>query len=162
MRSRLLFVVIAVASFVFDRAAKLWVRQDLLVGERLNLYGDTVALHHVHNRGVAFGMLAGMSGIVVIGSLIVGVLLFTFLLRVDPADWITTVGGALITGGALGNLVDRIEQGYVTDYISVASFPTFNVADVCITIGVCFVLFGQLRLARAEQTAEQAQENERP
>jgi signal peptidase II len=82
---------------------------------------------------------------VLFGSVIVGVLLFVFLMRVHPADYVTITGGALVTGGALGNLYDRIQYRYVIDFIHATHWPTFNVADVCITVGVLLIVFGQLR-----------------
>lgn len=151
MRARILFVVVAVVAFAIDRALKVVVREELTVGERVQLIGDTLALQHVHNPGVAFGLLSGAGGLVVIGSLVVGALLFTFLLRVEPEDTLTVVGGALITGGALGNLVDRVQQGYVTDYIDLPRWPTFNAADVWITVGVVCVLVAQLVAIRDER-----------
>lgn len=150
---RLHFIVVAVIAFALDRIAKVLVREEMQVGERIELVGSLLALQHVHNPGIAFGMFAGMGGIVVIGTLVVGVLLFTFLMRVEPEDRLTLFGGALITGGAIGNLVDRVEQGYVTDYINVPNFPTFNIADMCITIGVIMVILAQLVAIRDEYRA---------
>ncbi len=153
---RVLFVVVAVGAFLVDRILKLVVRDRLEVGEEIRLVGDTIALKHVHNPGIAFGWLSGAGGLVVAGSLVVGALLFTFMLRVDPEDLLTVLGGALITGGAIGNLVDRIEQGYVTDYIHLPNFPTFNAADVWITVGVAMVLLAQVLLVLHERRAEHA------
>lgn len=150
MRGRILFVVVAVTAFAIDRVLKLLVRERLDVGERIAVIGDVVGLQHVHNPGIAFGLLSGAGGLVVVGSLVVGVLLFTFMLRVEPDDLLTILGGALITGGALGNLVDRVEQGYVTDYIDFPRFPTFNAADVWITCGVVLVLVAQVIAIRNE------------
>jgi signal peptidase II len=150
---RILFVVVAVGSFVLDRIFKLLVQDRLQQGEVHPVLGDLLQLRHVHNPGIAFGWLSGAGGLVVVGSLVVGALLFVFLLRVDPRDWLTIVGGGLITGGALGNLVDRVQQGYVTDYISLPNFPTFNFADASITVGVVLVLLAQL-LAIAREGRE--------
>jgi signal peptidase II len=149
---RILFVIVAVAAFVADRVAKVLVQSSIGVGERISVIGDLFDLRHVHNRGIAFGLFSGAGSIVVFGTLLVGVLLFVFLLRVEPEDYLTILGGALITGGALGNLVDRVQYRYVIDFlhVNVADFPTFNVADVCITFGVVFVLLAQLVAIRAE------------
>ena len=151
MLGRVLFVVVAVGAFLVDRVLKLVVRDELEVGESIDVVSGVLAIKHVHNPGIAFGWLSGAGGLVVVGSLVVGALLFTFLLRVDPEDLLTVVGGALITGGAIGNLMDRIEQGYVTDYIDLPRFPTFNAADVWITVGVVLVLLSQLLLVLRER-----------
>lgn len=151
MKGRLLFVALAVVTFAIDRLLKVMVQDRLDVGERYPLVEGLLQLRHVHNRGIAFGLFSGAGGLVVIGSLVVGALLFTFLLRVEPSDLLTVTGGALITGGALGNLVDRVQLGYVVDYIDLPRFPTFNAADVWITVGVVLVLVAQFLAVRREQ-----------
>jgi signal peptidase II len=72
------------------------------------------------------------------------------MLHVEPEDTLTIAGGALITGGALGNLVDRVQYRYVIDFIHVPRWPTFNVADIAITVGVALVLLAQVIALRAE------------
>lgn len=157
MGGRILYVVVAVAAFVADRVTKLLVQDRIEVGERIRLAGELLELRHVHNRGIAFGLFSGAGSIVVAGTLIVGILLFVFLLRVEPEDRLTILGGAFITGGALGNLVDRVQLGYVVDFIHLPNWPTFNVADIWITVGVVLVLLAQLiairREAREERTS---------
>ncbi len=162
MSSRALFVIVAVASFVADRIAKVFVQSSISVGERIQVVDDLFELRHVHNHGIAFGLFSGAGSIVVVGTLLVGVLLFVFLLRVEPEDYLTIVGGGFITGGALGNLVDRVQYRYVIDFlhVNVVDFPTFNVADVSITIGVALVLLAQLVAIRREHREAIAASNE--
>jgi signal peptidase II len=147
---RILFVVIAVVAFLVDRVAKLVVDRELRVGEQVDVISGVFALRHVRNRGIAFGLFSDAGMLVVVGTLLVGVLLFVFLLRVEPTDLLTICGGALITGGALGNLVDRIQYHYVIDFLHVPRWPTFNIADVCITVGVACVVLAQLIAMRRE------------
>lgn len=154
MIARLLFVGCAVLVFILDRATKLLVEQQLRLGERVDLVGDVLQLRHVRNRGIAFGMFSDAGSLVVAGTLLVGALLFWFMLRVDPRELVTVTGGGLITGGALGNLVDRVQQGYVTDFIHLPRWPTFNVADIAITLGVILVLIAQALELRRERRAE--------
>jgi len=141
---RILFISVAVVSYAVDRITKLLVEQQLRVGERVDVLGDVLQLRHVRNRGIAFGLFSDAGVLVVIATLLVGALLFFFLLKVEPDDLFTLAGGAFITGGALGNLVDRIQYQYVIDFIHLPRWPTFNVADICITLGVASVLLGQL------------------
>lgn len=152
MSGRILFVFVAVASFVADRIAKVLVQSSLDVGERAGFVNGLLELRHVRNHGIAFGLFSGAGSIVVVGTLLVGALLFVFLLRVEPEDHLTIVGGGFITGGALGNLVDRVQYRYVIDFLHLefVDFPTFNVADVSITIGVVLVLLAQLVAIRRE------------
>lgn len=162
MGGRILYVVVAVAAFVADRITKLLVQDRIEVGERIELVGTLLELRHVHNRGIAFGLFSGAGSIVVAGTLIVGILLFVFLLRVEPEDRLTILGGAFITGGALGNLVDRVQLGYVVDFIHLPNWPTFNVADIWITVGVVLVLLAQLVAIRREAREARADEERSP
>lgn len=157
---RILFVIVAVATFVADRIAKVLVQTNLEVGERVALVNGLLELRHVHNRGIAFGLFSGAGSIVVVGTLLVGILLFVFLLRVEPEDHLTILGGSLITGGALGNLVDRLQYRHVIDFIHVTNWPTFNIADIGITVGVVLVLLAQFAAMRREHRAATAAANE--
>ena len=156
MAARILFVVIAVLSFAADRVAKVLVQQQLEPGERVRVIGDWLTFRYVENRGIAFGLFSDLGLVVVFGTLVVGGLLFFFMLHVEPEDLLTIGGGALITGGALGNLVDRVAYRYVVDFISVPRWPTFNVADIAITVGVALVLLAQVLAMRDEAREERA------
>lgn len=117
-----------------DQAAKALVEADLVPGEQVDLLGP-LSLTLVHNRGIAFGLADGGGAALVALSLaalaFVGVLFARNPAR--PGMWIAV---GLLAGGALGNLVDRLRAGEVTDYIDVLSWPPFNLADVAITLGV--------------------------
>ena len=94
-----------------------------------------VQLVHVHNRGVAFGLFVnGGVLLVIIGVAAVSALLIFFATHSRrPLVWLPT---GLLLGGAAGNLIDRLHQGYVTDFIDLPLWPAFNLADMCITFGV--------------------------
>jgi signal peptidase II len=108
-----------------------------------------------HNYGAAFSFLSDAGGwqrwfFIVLASG-VSVVLLVWLLRLPRAEWITGLGLALILGGAIGNLVDRIQLGYVVDFIDVFykdwHYPAFNVADSAITCGVILLLLDMLLLS---------------
>lgn len=155
---RVLFVAIAIGTFIADRVTKILVEDRLRLGEHVDVLGDAFGLRHIRNRGIAFGLFSDAGSLVVIGTLVVGVLLFVFMLRVEPSDLLTICGGGCITGGAMGNLVDRVQRGYVIDFLHVPRWPTFNIADVSITIGVALVLLAQLLAFRAEGVAVRERE----
>lgn len=156
MTGRILFVVIAVGTFMLDRVTKLLVQEQMQLGERREIIDGLFELRHVHNRGIAFGMFSGAGMLVVVGTLLVGTLMFVFMTRVEPSDYVTIIGGALITGGALGNLVDRVQYRYVIDFLHLPRWPTFNVADIGIVSGVALVLIAQLIAMRRESRAAHA------
>lgn len=117
-----------------DQGTKALVRASIVPGEQREVLGP-LSLVDVHNHGVAFGFLGGGGAPVLIVTFAALALLLAYFARhADrPMLWLPT---GLVLGGALGNLVDRIRQGYVTDFIHVPHWPAFNVADVCITGGV--------------------------
>jgi signal peptidase II len=98
-------------------------------------------LENVRNQGVAFGIGGDISA-VFIGATIVLLLGFlVFLAFRGGSGWLVWLPAALLIGGALGNLADRVRDGAVTDFISLPAWPTFNLADVAIVVGVLFLLF---------------------
>ena len=112
---------------------------------RLDLVGDFVAVEYAENRGAAFGLFAGLAPVLALASVAILVALLLYYAREPmPPLWHTIAVGS-ITGGAIGNLVDRVRLGYVVDFISVGPWPNFNVADAAITIGVAVWLCGWLR-----------------
>lgn len=110
------------------------------------LLGDFVTLEFVENRGIAFGITFPF---LLQSVLVAGALLFVcFLAYQSRKDRFASISLGLILGGALANIVDRIDDGVVTDFISVGSFPTFNVGDSFITVGVAFLLLREYRRKR--------------
>ena len=101
-----------------------------------------------HNYGAAFSFLSDAGGwqrwFFIILASIVSLVLLVWLLRLARREWVTGLGLALVLGGAVGNLIDRIQLGYVVDFIDVHyagwHYPAFNVADSAITCGVILLL----------------------
>ena len=132
---------LAAAVLVADRLTKLAVLAQLVPGEAVRVT-DFFNLVLVFNKGAAFSFLAGAQGwqtwffaaIAVITTVVISVL----LLR-EPGKLLFCAGLALILGGALGNLWDRLTLGHVVDFLDVHAagwhFPAFNVADSAITVG---------------------------
>ncbi len=117
-----------------DQATKALVRGSLAPGEENELL-PFLSFVHVHNPGVAFGFLGdGGLPVLLVTAAALTLLVGYFARHTQRALlWLPT---GLLLGGALGNLLDRIHQGYVTDFIHFPHWPAFNVADVCITGGV--------------------------
>ena len=110
-----------------------------------------------HNYGAAFSFLSDAGGwqrwFFIVLSSGVSLVLLVWLIRLPRQEWLTALGLALILGGAIGNLVDRVQLGYVVDFIDVYykdwHYPAFNVADSAITCGVVLLLFDMLLISRA-------------
>lgn len=104
-----------------------------------------LALYRTHNTGIAFSMLddLGSVGLIAVTLAVIALILF-IAARTDPSQRLARFGFALVTGGALGNLVDRVWHGYVVDYVLFHlpswSFAVFNLADAFITVGAALVV----------------------
>src|SRR5689334_18782114 len=92
----------------------------------------------IYNKGAAFGMFQDGSVLFTIVAFLVAGGIVYFYSQIDQQDWPLRLAAGLYLGGVLGNLIDRLTQGQVTDFISVGSFYIFNVADASINVGVAF------------------------
>jgi signal peptidase II len=143
-------LTVAVLVFAADRVTKHIVRANIEPGQADRVFSW---LHWVHdqNNGVAFGFLAGGGALVVIVTAAVALVLLVYFLRAPDRPWLWLSTGLLV-GGAIGNLVDRLISGSVTDFIKVPHWPAFNVSDIAITIGVIsLVLVLESPAARARE-----------
>ncbi|HEY4277909.1 MAG TPA: signal peptidase II [Conexibacter sp.] len=127
-------VVVVIVVLIVDQVTKALVRDNLALGEKHELT-SFLSFEHVHNSGVAFGFLGGGGALVLVVTLAALALLVGYFARhpAAPLLWLPT---GLLLGGAVGNLIDRVRQGYVTDFITFPHFPSFNAADTSITCGV--------------------------
>ena len=132
-------LTVAVIVFVADRISKHLVRVHIAPGQSVHVF-SWLHLVHDQNNGVAFGFLAGGGALVVIVTSVVALVLLGFFLRSPDRPWLWLSTGLLV-GGAIGNLVDRLISGSVTDFIKLPHWPAFNVSDIAITIGVISLVF---------------------
>ena len=133
---------------VLDQLTKLWIDSNLLLHSRMPIIDGLFDLTLAYNPGAAFSFLADAGGwqrwFFTILSSVVTLVLILWLKRLPAHEKINAVALALIIGGAVGNLVDRIAHGHVIDfllfYYQQWFFPAFNVADSAISIGVVLIL----------------------
>ena len=152
-RNAVLFLI-ALLIVTADQLTKLWIRS---IPEGYSLFEvGFFRITRVHNTGAAFGLFQGQSFTLTIVALVgITLLLFyaLFIYRrysfLDNMLGRSTIG--LILGGTLGNLVDRIRFGYVTDFIGIGIWPAFNVADAAITIGAIVFAYSLLCLVHPEK-----------
>jgi signal peptidase II len=136
---------IAGTILIVDQISKLLVRTYLPINHSWAPWDwmlPYVRLFHTQNTGVAFGMFQGANLLVAILAVIISVAIIIYFPRVPKTDWTLRVALSMQLAGAMGNLLDRIFVGQVTDFISVGNFAVFNIADSSITIGVVVLLVG--------------------
>jgi signal peptidase II len=128
-------VAAAVSVAAADQGIKALVIRSLPVGGSRPLVPAVLSLTHVQNSGVAFGWLARLP------SLVTAAIALTLILALlyNRGRWLPTraagVGMALVTGGAAGNVLDRVGRGFVVDYLDLHFWPVFNLADIAIVLG---------------------------
>jgi signal peptidase II len=155
-RPHALAALVAVLAAAADQLSKALVRGAVEPGERIELVAG-VDLVRVGNDGIAFGLLDGMGWwVTVLAALAFVALMGYFLAHAQrPLLWLPL---GLLAGGAIGNLIDRARDGFVTDFIDPPRWPAFNLADVEITIGV--VMLFVLLLREPDRSGDPAGERE--
>ena len=153
-RQARLFASVAIGAIVADQATKALIRAWLAEGETWPAGFELIHLSHVENTGAAFGILQGAGPLLVISS-IVGVVVVLVLLYTAPAgDRLYTAALALVLGGAVGNLIDRVLRGEVTDFIDPTHYPAFNLADSSIVVGVIALILLSFRPRASDEGTE--------
>ncbi len=134
------FLALAAAIVGLDQLTKWVIRGWLERGEAYSLVWP-LKIVHVTNSGAAFGMFQGAGPLLVITSVVGMVAILVYLFNPGFAHPLMRFGLAFMLGGAVGNLIDRVSEGRVVDFVKVPNFPAFNVADSAITIGVFFLIW---------------------
>lgn len=146
-RGRLLWVIFAAVIVLVDQITKVWADASLVYGQPNPILPVLdITLHY--NPGAAFSFLSDAGGwqrwFFTVISAAVSVYLLVWLMKLGREQWLLSMALALVLGGALGNLWDRVRLGHVIDFISVhwgnAYFPTFNIADAAISVGAVLLI----------------------
>ena len=142
---------------VLDQLTKVWVHATLGLYDSITVIPGLLNLVHVRNEGVAFGLLNDLDlpykPLLTIGLACLALVGMVFYYRqLQPHERLARLGVAFIAGGAIGNLIDRVQQGYVLDFVDAYRgdwhFWAFNVADAAISIGVVCLLLDVLGVGR--------------
>lgn len=153
-------LLIAIVIVALDQWTKSLVRASLPLGgtwlpESLAWLSPYARIVHWYNTGAAFGIFQqGGMVFTVLAFLVIGLILYYYP-HVEQADWSLRLAMSMQLGGAAGNLIDRLTIGHVTDFISVGTFPVFNLADASITVGAAVLFLGVWLTERAEKRHKQ-------
>jgi signal peptidase II len=156
---RWLMLLIAALVVVADRLSKIWVVQHIKMGAAIVVWPKVFRITHVLNSGAAFSMFEGakhpemVRNTLIAFSVLAVVVVLVMIWRMGPRLSATSVALALIMGGAIGNMYDRIHLHYVVDFLEVHIYhyhwPDFNVADSAIVVGACLLLLEMLKPQRS-------------
>jgi signal peptidase II len=142
--SRVLLVAgVAVAVFVLDRVTKAWVTENIPLNTVRPVIGDYVRIVHAQNTGAAFGLLPERTTLLSVLSVLAVLAIVYYYRQIASSSSLVSATLGMQLGGAFGNLLDRITQGYVVDFVDVGvgeiRFWAFNVADSSIVVGIILV-----------------------
>jgi len=140
---------VALSAIFLDQASKILVETTMKLGQSDAVVGDLFRLTYIKNAGGAFGIFLGGGWFYFLASLIAVMMILFYLRRLPAGRILPRLSLAMILGGALGNLIDRLRSGVVTDFldfgIGTTRWPVFNLADAFITVGVMLFFIAMLR-----------------
>ncbi len=158
------FLLLSLMVVFLDQWTKALVRSALPLGDSwtpLPALGF-FRIVHWYNKGAAFGLFQGGGPLFILLAVLVGLAILYYYPRLPDEDWLLRLALGLQFSGAIGNLIDRLFLGKVTDFIAVGSFPVFNLADSSITIGTALLLLGSwLHDRKKEHPLNQEEQKER-
>jgi signal peptidase II len=139
---------IALAAVAADQLTKHIVASRLRLDDEVHVLGP-LWIHHVQNSGIAFGLFASATSIVIVLTAVAVAWMLGFFARSGSRHPILPVALGLVIGGSISNLVDRVRLGHVTDFLDLRFWPAFNLADSFIVVGVGILLAALLLADRA-------------
>jgi signal peptidase II len=138
-----IFLGLAATVVILDQATKAWLVSTLGPGERLSIIGDLLRLAHSQNSGALFGLFRDQAYLFALASIGV-VAAIVWYHRSSGRNTLLSIALGLLLGGAIGNMIDRLRLGYVTDWVDIGlgdlRFYTFNVADASITCSILLLI----------------------
>jgi signal peptidase II len=158
-----LLLTIALVIVVSDQITKYLVRNFIPMGEMWTPWtwlAPYARIVHWQNTGAAFGMFQRFGGVFTVLAILVSIAILYYFPRVPHEEWPLRLAMGMQLGGAIGNLIDRLTQGYVTDFISIGNFAVFNIADACISVGVAVLIVGVWIMDQSQKKPEQGSKDD--
>ncbi|MEP9412211.1 MAG: signal peptidase II [Candidatus Brocadia sp.] len=158
MRNTATFVITAVGGVITDIVSKWVVFSKLNEFERINVITGFINILQSKNEGVVFGLFPGKTNAFIVFSIIAIAIIIYIYIKSDKSLFVSNVALGLILAGAAGNLWDRIWYGYVRDFIDLHigdtyHWPTFNIADSLICIGISIMVFASFPAPKPKKSA---------
>tara|TARA_R110002111_G_scaffold62493_1_gene103529 strand:- start:54 stop:629 length:576 start_codon:yes stop_codon:yes gene_type:complete len=163
-----LLLILAAAIFISDQITKIWIIERLPLGSygpghSITIIPDFFYLVHVGNTGAAWSMLTGKSTLLAVIAIATLAGIYIWRRALALRDRLAQVAFGLLCGGIIGNLVDRLQHGHVVDFLDfhfgTYIYPTFNVADSAICIGVFFYIWHSFRSESLKKKTESTKDS---
>lgn len=138
-------ILIAIAVLLLDQASKIYIIRNMNLGDSLPVINNIFHITYVNNPGAAFSILQHQTGLLIGIAVLLLISVIYYYPRLPQGHPLLHTGIGLQVGGAVGNLLDRVRTGYVTDFIDFRIWPVFNIADMAIVGGVTLLLLEILR-----------------
>lgn len=140
---------IILISLLLDQLVKFVVITNMNLFDSINIIDNFFNITYVRNNGAAWSILSGNTLLLIFISLIALVLIYYYFIKDKKLTKLENISYSLLIGGTIGNLIDRIFRGYVIDYFDFKifgyNFPVFNLADICIVVGIILVCITLIR-----------------
>jgi signal peptidase II len=152
---------VAIAALSGDQLTKWIVTSRLDLFDEVHVVGP-FSIHHVTNSGIAFGLFASATSIVIFLTTVAVVWMLYFFARSGARHPVLPVALGLVIGGSVSNLIDRVRLGHVTDFLDFKYWPAFNLADTFIVVGVAALLLALVASDRNSSRPQRVREATRP
>ena len=168
MVSAIITVLLIIATVVLDQVSKLLVVANMELYQSIDVIPGIFRFTYIHNYGAAFGSMADSRWIFMILSTVAIVAILVFIFWKKPQSKLLLSSLALISGGGIGNMIDRVCLGYVVDFLDFCAFPKlwmwiFNVADACVCVGAgmlaLWMILDTIKEEKAKKAASEPAEN---
>jgi signal peptidase II len=160
-----LSILVAAATILADQIAKRAVVTSIIEGDRVPVLGNFFRLSHITNPGAVFGVMSGAGTYFTVFSIFAGAVLLVVIFFSRKSTALVRISLGMVLGGALGNLIDRIRFGAVVDFLDIgfgesARWPSFNIADAAITVGVVLLIGNTLRTSGTSDEGDEIDSRE--
>ncbi|MEN6564724.1 MAG: signal peptidase II [Veillonellales bacterium] len=136
-----------------DQISKYYIQSHMLPGTSAPIIQDFFHITYVLNPGAAFGMLENKTLFFIFVAIVLVLAVLYFYPKIPHKCSLLRLGIGLLTGGAIGNVIDRIHSGYVIDFFDFRIWPVFNIADIAIVCGVGIIIYTVVCLSPKEAEA---------
>ncbi len=137
------FYIPIIVFLVLDQLLKYWIRSNMTIGQSIPVISGIFHITYIENPGAAFGILANHRILFLLLTIAITGVMFYLYLSLRNKKSLAALSLGLVISGAAGNFIDRFLRGTVTDMFDFQIWPIFNIADICICVGIallCYVL----------------------